>query len=313
MNPRQTDLPPLDLLLSFEVAARTLSFTQAASELHLTQSAISRQIKALEQAVGRPLFERQHRALVLTEAGEALQRSVSTALAQLRETMRTLGASPTTPRLTVTTTVTFASLWLIPRLPSFRAVHPEIDVRISANNATVDLAREGFDVAIRYCSPRAAPAAAQKLFGEAVVPVCHPDLLSRPLAPLRTPADLARHVLLTVEGAAIHFPWLDWTAWLAAMSLPDLKPAGEVLFSHYDQMIQAAIEGQGVALGRMPLLAEQIRRGRLVSPFDQPRRPRDWKTPTRAFYAIVEDRAAQRPEVSAFVDWLLGEAGRDRA
>ena len=312
MNPRQADLPPLDLLLSFEVAARTLSFTQAAEVLHLTQSAVSRQIKALEQEVGRPLFERGHRRLALTEAGETLQRSVSTALAQLRETMRALGARPTVPMLTVTTTVTFASLWLIPRLPGFRAQHPEIDVRISANNATVDLTREGIDIAIRYCAPRAAPAAARKLFGEAVVPVCHPDLLTRADAPLRTPADLSRHVLLTVEGAAVHFPWLDWTAWLAAMSLPGLKPAGEVLFSHYDQLIQAAIDGQGVALGRLPLLAEQIRRGRLVSPFDQPRRPRDWRTPTRAFYAIVEDGAAQRPEVAAFVDWLLGEAGRDQ-
>lgn len=310
---RRRDLPPLDLLRGFEAAARTLSFTQAAVELFVTQSAISRQIRALEDDLGVPLFERKHRALALTDAGIALQRSVSAALTQLRETVQQISNADAVHMLTVTTTVTFASLWLIPRLPLFRRLHPKIDVRISANDATVDLTRDRIDIAIRYCAPRAAPAVAVKLFGEEVVPVCNPALLKDASRPLRTPEDLRHHVLLGIDGAAISFPWLDWGAWLAAMSLNTLTPDGEVMFSHYDQMIQAAMDGQGVALGRMPLLAELMRQGRLVSPFDQPRRPKNWRTPTRAFYAIVEEGAAQRSETRHFVDWLTAEAGRDSA
>lgn len=314
MSPRRRDLPPLDLLRGFEAAARSLSFTHAAGELFLTQSAISRQIRALEDDLGVPLFERRHRALALTDHGEALYRSVSTALAQLRETVRQISAADAVHMLTVTTTVTFASLWLIPRLPAFRQRYPNIDVRISANDSTVDLARERIDIAIRYCSPRAAPVSAIKLFGEEVVPVCNPALLKDDgRRPLRSPADLRHHVLLGIDSAAVQFPWLDWSAWLAAMALPALKPAGEIMFSHYDQMIQAAMDGQGVALGRMPLLAEQIRRGRLISPFDRPRRPKDWRAPTRAFHAIVEESAAQRVETRSFLEWLVSEAGRDAA
>ena len=310
---RHRALPPLDLLRGFEAAARNLSFTQAATELFLTQSAISRQIRALEDDLGVPLFERRHRALALTDAGEALQRSVSSALAQLRETVRQITEHPhSVQMITVTTTVTFASLWLIPRLPSFRRLHPDIDVRISANDATVDLRRDRIDIAIRYCAPRSAPTAAVRLFGEEVVPVCSPVLLSADRnRPLRAPEDLRHHVLLGIDDAPINHPWLDWNAWLAAMSIRALVPAGELTFSHYDQMIHAAIDGQGVALGRMPLLAELIRQGKLVSPFERPRRPKDWRAPSRSFYAIVEDGSSERPEVQRFVAWLTAEAGRD--
>jgi DNA-binding transcriptional LysR family regulator len=310
---RRRELPPLDLLRGFEAAARSLSFTQAATELFLTQSAISRQIRALEDDLGVTLFERRHRALALTDAGEALQRSVSAALAQLRETVRQItDTHQSMQTITVTTTVTFASLWLIPRLPAFRRLHPDIDVRISANDETVDLRRDRIDIAIRYAAPRTAPASATRLFGEEVVPVCSPALLSDRARPLRVPDDLRHHVLLAIDDAPINHPWLDWGAWLAAMSLDRLEPAGEITFNHYDQMIQAAIDGQGVALGRIPLLAELIRQGKLVSPFDRPRRPKDWRAPSRSFYAIVEENSAQRPEAKRFVEWLTAEAGRDR-
>lgn len=310
---RHRELPSLDLLRGFEAAARTLSFTLAAAELFVTQSAISRQIRALEEELGTPLFERRHRALVLTDAGVALQRGVSLAFAQLRETVQQIRSVDAVHTLAVTTTVTFASLWLIPRLTTFRRLHPDIDVRISANDAIVDLKRDRIDLAIRYCAPRAAPASATKLFGEEVVPVCSPALLQDPQRPLRTPADLRHHALLGIDGASMSFPWLDWNAWLAAMGLETLVPAGELTFSHYDQMIQAAMDGQGVALGRLPLLAELIRKGRLASPFDRPRRPKHWRAPVRAFYAIVDDASAERPEARSFLDWLVIEANRDAA
>ncbi len=308
---RRRDLPPLDLLRGFEAAARTLSFTQAAAELFLTQSAISRQIRALEDDLGIALFERRHRALALADHGQILQRSVAAALAQLRDTVRQISDAGGVHMLTVTTTVTFASLWLIPRLPAFRRLHPRIDVRISANDNTVDLQRDRIDIAIRYCAPQRAPTSAVKLFGEEVVPVCSPALLRDRARPLRNPGDLRHHVLLGIDDAAIQHPWLDWGQWLKAMSLEALEPAGELMFNYYDQMIHAAMDGQGVALGRLPLLAELIRRGQLVSPFDKPRRPKNWQAPSRAFYAIVEEAAAQRAETRSFVDWLTAEAGRD--
>lgn len=304
------DLPPLDLLLGFEAAARHLSFTKAAAELFLTQSAVSRQVQALEQALGVSLFQRRHRALLLTDEGQLLSRATSSMLEQLREVTRKVrGAGAPTP-LSVTTIVSFASLWLIPRLPKFRALHPATDVRISADNHLVNLTRERIDVAIRYCAPDAVPVGAVKLFGEEVMPVCSPALLRESKRPLKTPEDLRHHVLLHDDWSPVQ-PWLEWNTWLQAHDVTGLKPAGELGFSHYDQMIQAAVEGQGVALGRWPLLSGLIRRGQLVAPFE-PRHLRG-ETPktTRAFFVFCEPRATGRKEVRAFVEWLITEAGSD--
>src|ERR1700752_3445036 len=159
-------LPPLDFLRGFDAAARHLSFTRAASELFLTQSAVSRQIQALEAYLGAALFERRHKALALTDAGHAYHRSVAHALNELREATRRLKESRTGHVLTVTTTVSFAALWLVPRLRRFRKEHPSVDVRIPATHEVVDLEREGIDVAIRDCRLDNAPAGAVFLVGE---------------------------------------------------------------------------------------------------------------------------------------------------
>lgn len=299
-------LPSLDLLRGFECAARHLSFTKAAAELFVTQSAISRQIKTLEDDLGVPLFKRMNRALTLTQEGQMLYRTAAEVIQRVRETTARLRAGGGERALTVSTTLSFASLWLVPRLPHWRALHPNLDVRIAANDSMVDLEREGIDIAVRFCDPKAAPADAARLGEEVVFPVCSPKLLRDKSRPLKHPEDLARHVLLHFEDAGWRWPWLDWSQWLSAMKLRDLKPAGSLRFSHYDHLIRAAIDGDGVALGRTPLLRGQLKSCELVAPFDK-------RTPSgRQYFVITSRHAAGRPEVQALVQWMLVEANAPR-
>ncbi len=295
-------LPSLDFLRGFEAAGRLLSFTRAADELALTQSALSRQVQALEEALGAPLFLRRHRALQLTSAGAALHRDVAAALAAIAGAADRIRAATREPGLTLTTTVSFASLWIVPRLPAFRALHPEVEVYISANDRTVDLTRGDVDLAIRYCAEDTAPREGLRLFGERMLPVVAPAAARDSRTPLKRPSDLARHVLLHLDDPDGRTPWLDWRAWLAANGEPALKPAGSLRFSLYDQVIQAAVGGQGVALGRLPMIAELLRDGRLVAPF-----PKKFDS-ARGYYVLVAPHARGRPDVEAFVTWLAAEA-----
>ena len=294
-------LPSLDLLRGFESAARNLSFTKAAAELFVTQSAISRQIKTLEDHLGVPLFKRMNRSLTLTEEGQVLYRTASDVIQRVRETTARIRAGRGDRALTVSTTLSFASLWLVPRLPHWRALHPNVDVRIAANDSMVDLERDGIDLAVRFCEPKAAPEGAVPLGEEVVFPVCSPRLLRDKTRPLKRPEDLAHHVLLHFEDAALRWPWLDWSQWLAAMKLRDLKPSGSLRFSHYDHLIRAAIDGDGVAIGRTPLLRSQLKAGELVAPFAN-------RTASgRKYFAITSRNAEARPEVGALVQWMMME------
>ena len=305
---KRRDLPDLDLLKGFEAAARHLSFTRAAAELHLTQSAISRQVQALEEQLGVALFERRTRALLLTEAGQRYQRAVADALARLRDAGARLAGDGGAGTMTVATTVSFAALWLVPRLADFQRRHPDVSVRIVADNALQDLQRDRLDIAIRYVTQARAGGAAMKLFGERVVPVASPRLLER--APLAQPADLANFVLLHYEDIESQAPWLSWNVWFEVMQMPPTPGAGALRFSHYDQVIRAAIEGQGVALGRVPLVNEQIRAGELATPLKASR----YAAPAadRAYWLAVAPRSAARPEVVTFVTWLRDHAGAPR-
>lgn len=300
MPNRRFDLPPLDRLEAFEAAARNLSFTRAAAELSLTQSAVSRAIASLEERLGFPLFERRHRALLLTERGQALYAATTELLEGLDETLAKLRTLPVARTVTVTTTLSFASLWLVPRLAGFTRARPGVDVRIAANNEIVALERSGIDVAIRYASTELAPGGAQ-LFGEDVVPLCSPGLAGDPARPLARPEDLRNHVLLHLAEMQT-LPWLVWTQWLEAAGAADLRPAGVLHFSHYDQLIQAAINGQGVALGRMPLLRELVRAGDLVAPFK-----RSIVSP-RCYFVLRSHRTLGNADVDAFERWLHAEA-----
>jgi DNA-binding transcriptional LysR family regulator len=300
-------LPSLDFLRGFEAAGRTLSFTRAADELFVTQSALSRQVKALEDGLGVVLFERRHRALKLTRAGEAFHRAVSEHLDRLAAAVDAARGTKSRTGVTLTTTVSFASLWIIPRLASFRARHPDIEVYVSADDRTVDLARGDVDVAVRYLAENKVPEEARRLFGERMLPVVSPALLRDARTPLARPADLRRHVLLHLDDPDGTLPWLNWPAWLTAHGEPDLVPAGSLRFRLYDQLIQAAVAGQGVALGRLPLLAEHLRDGRLMAPFA----PR--YDSARGYNVLVAPRSTARDDVDAVVAWLESEAAIARA
>jgi len=296
-------LPSLDFLRGFEAAGRRLSFTLAADELFVTQSALSRQIKALEDALGTPLFERRHRALALTAVGAAFHRATTEALDSVAVAADRARGASLSPGVTLSTTVSFASLWIIPRLSNFRARHPEVEVYVSADDRVVDLGRGDVDIAVRYLPESAAPEHAVRLFGERMLPVASPRIIGG-AAPLRTPADLAHHVLLHLDDADGRTPWLDWRSWLASNGQPGMKAAGSLRFKLYDQVIQAAVGGQGVALGRVPMIADHLRDGRLAAPFAKR------YDSARGYYAIVAPRAAERDDVGAFLRWLADEAAQ---
>ena len=305
--PKQREIPSLDFLKGFDAAARHMSFTIAAEELFLTQSALSRQIKTLEEQVGHPLFVRGHRALRLTEAGAALQPVVRGVLTDLARAVAGIRARHGVRRVSVSTTVGFASLWLIPRLPKFRLAHPDVEVFVSADTQVVDLERGEFDVAVRYTQEDRAPAGARHMFGERIVPVVSPSLLRDRSRPLRKLTDLSHHVLLHLEDPMGRTPWVDWNSWLTLSGTPDVSPIGNLRFSQYDLLMQAAISGQGVALGRSPLIDHALERGELVTPF-----PRRYDSP-RGYFALSGSLASGRTEVQQFIAWLCAEAAAGAA
>lgn len=304
MRNQRFAVPPLAPLLAFEAAARNLSFTKAAVELHLTQSAVSRQIQQLEEHFGAKLFERRARALLLTESGQLFYRTAQDVLQKLHDTSRRLRGSGTPNRVVVSTTPGFASLWLIPHLAGFTQAHPQVDVRISAMNEVIDdLEQAQVDVAVRYV-PEGSATGGRLLFGETVFPVCSPELASNPANPLVTPTDLQHHVLLYLEHRRA--AWLDWELWFHALGLRDFEPAGKLHFSHYDQLIQAALDGHGVALGRNPLLRRLLKERKLVAPFKKK------VASSRAYYVVESPAARAKAQVREFADWLVAETHTEK-
>jgi DNA-binding transcriptional LysR family regulator len=299
MQKRPDRLPPLDLLAAFEAAARHLSFTRAGAERYVTQSAMSRQIRALEDDLGVALFRRSHRALSLTDAGLRLQATCQAVLGQLRATVTELRAPSQREVLSLTTTPGFASLWLIPRLPAFTRAHPGIDVRLDASFEPRQLRAEGFDLAIRY-APAGGPG--RPLFAESMQPVCSPKLL-RSGPPLKTPADLRHHTLLLITGYAPGMP-TEWEPWLLAVGLSDLRPAATLTFTAYHEAIAAALAGQGVAIGRRPIVDALLRSRKLVAPF------KDIASSAKTYALLIDPQARARPAVRALEQWLIDEAAR---
>jgi LysR family transcriptional regulator, glycine cleavage system transcriptional activator len=298
-------MPALDLLVGFESAARHLSFTKAGDELFLTQSAVSRQIKELEDQLGVALFQRRHRALALTAAGQQFYAAAAQVLTTMRDATERLRSQAGRRRpLSLTTTHSFAALWLIPRLAGFTRTHPGVDVRITAETRVQDLERDGLDLAIRHGPASLAGPNAIKLFGERVFPVCSPALLKDPKRPLKKPEDLKYHVLLQYDDPDMRHPWLHWKTWLEVERIADLRPAATLAFSGFEQIIPAALAGHGVALGRSPLVRDLMSSGELVAPF------KSSADPARAYFAVVSRSAAGRPEVADFLEWLKAEAKR---
>jgi len=294
--PRQ--LPPLNAVRVFEAAARHLSFTRAAQELNVTQAAVSHQIKSLEGHLGFRLFRRTGRALMLTDEGQVLFPGVRDSLDALQSAFRLVldeDGAGSSGVLTVTTLPSFATRWLVPRLKQFRAQQPDIDVRLSTSQDLSDLMMEGIDVGVRYGMGSWPGMEAWWLMEEDVFPVCAPSLLSEG-PPLTKPQDLANHTLLQDSG-------IDWRIWLdvagTTLEHPDRGPG----FLDSAHALHAALDGQGVWLGRSVLVRDELNAGRLVKPFDI-------SIPSAYAYWIVCPKAdVNRTKVRLFRDWLLAEAG----
>lgn len=298
---RLKKLPSIDLLRSFDATARHLSFTKAATELFLTQSAVSRQIKLLEDQLGMPLYLRGVRKLTLTEAGHRLAKTVDGVIRELEASIASLGEAEQARTLGISTTVSFAALWLVPRLGTFRLRYPDVDVRVSATSEVQDIKRKRLDIAIRYARPERVPQGTQVLFHEEVFAVCSPRLCADAARPLREPRDLQSQVLLHMDDVCGEWNWYMWSSWLEGMDLPGLRPASTVRFSQYDQMIQATVAGQGVALGRDPLIRRLLTHGSLVAPFHEKR------ISSGTYYLVTEPNSETNPDVADFKSWLFGE------
>ena len=291
-------LSSLDLVRGFVAVGRRMSISLAAQDLCLTQSAVSKQVHALEAQLGVKLLLRGHRSISFTPEGERLFRSADGAVQQLQDVMGGLRQAGEQRPVTLSASIGMTGLWLLPRLSQVQKLHPGVDVRVSANNRLADLRNEGIDLAIRYTTPALAPAGAVRLFGETVAPVAHPSL---GLEPLRSAGAVSRLHLLDFDDP--QHPWLQWNGWLASVGWADAKPQSVLHFNQYDQLVQAALAGQGVALGRLELirpLLDEKRLVRLVSP-----------VPAQASghaYWLIQAEAEPREEVRHVAAWLAAEA-----
>ncbi len=292
-------LPPLNALRAFESAGRHLSFTRAGQELHVTQAAISHQIKALESWLDIALFRRLNRAILLTEAGQRYLLSVREALDGLEGATRQILA--TGAALTISVMPSFGATWLVKRMARVAQQHPEIDLRISADDRSVDFTREDFDIAIRYGRGAWPGLHATRLIRPDVFPVCSPRLVADGPHPLRAPGDLRHHTLLQEET-----PIFDWRMWLLAAGIDNIDPTRGPRFSHAHVVYQAAIVGQGVAIGATPMVDDDLAAGRLIKPFELTISV-DW-----AFYVVCLERRRDEPNIASLRDWLLAEVARER-
>lgn len=313
MNPPRQRPLSLDGLRAFDAVARRLSFSAAAEELHLTQSAVSRQIKALESELGATLFDRGTRHVELTAAGLALQQAVAPSLERIDRAVRQLRIARGREHVNVSTFASFASLWLMPRLAAFQQQHPDIDIRLSATDKLVDMDDTEVDLVLRYDLARKVPAHAEPLFGELLSPVASPWLCDQAgrgqVPPLRQPADLREHTLLEEDD---HHPGaspLSWRRWLALHGQPQLQPRRWLYLNYTHQQVQGALAGQGIALARIALVHEQLERGELVEPFGAAAR----MTAEHGYWLILLPQARLRPALVAFADWVRHEAARTRA
>jgi DNA-binding transcriptional LysR family regulator len=293
---------------AFLAVARHLNFRAAAEELALTQSAVSRQIQALEDEVGLPLFLRHTRAVELTGAGAQLQRAVAPALERIDAAVRLVRQTAGRKSVAIATWASFASTWLIPRMEAFQREHPDIDLRIDASDVPVDMDTADIDLALRYSLPGARLAGAERLFGEQLAVVASPWLL-KSTPPVRQPADVARFTLIEAGDAhrSLHLEWLSWRRWFDAQGCPQLQPQRWLSFNHAHQIVQAALSGQGLALARLPLVADALARGDLVEVL-----PGHRLDSPLAYWLLVGPRSSQRPEVQAFCTWLRAEAAATR-
>ncbi|WP_119459044.1 LysR substrate-binding domain-containing protein [Rhodospirillaceae bacterium SYSU D60014] len=303
MERLRSKLPPVSCLLAFEAAGRLANFTLAAAELNVTQAAISRQIRALEEHLRFPVFHRRHRAVQLTTEGRKLHQAVSMGLEHIAGTMAGLRRSAGESHLTIGATIGFAAFWLMPRLTRFRAAFPDIELRLIASDKPLDLLSDGIDIAVRYGSGDWPGLAATYLFEAEIFPVCSPGFLAKHPG-LRSPEDLLNLTLLGLDD--VDPLWLNWEAWFKEMGLPlGRDPKGNhrrAYFNNYPILIQAAIDGQGVGLGWRYFLDDLLERGALVRPIEAAVRS------DLGFYLVVPEGVEPSRDARAFHDWLLANS-----
>ena len=293
-------LPPLNALRAFEAAARHLNFSRAADELSVTPGAVSQQIQNLEDYVGAALFKRTPKGLLLTDAAQTALPALREAFDRLAEAASLLTAAVDGRRLTLTAPPSFAAKWLVPRLGAFEQAHPQVDVWLSAAIELIDLAAGEVDVAIRYGAGRYPGLEVHRLFAETVIPVASPDHLAA--QPLLTPGDLANHVLLHDGSPDLDDSCPDWTMWLAARGLKGVDSMRGPRFNQSSLVIEAAVNGRGVALAKRTLAAADLEAGRLVAPLQI-------ATAVDFAYYLVHPKAKGRlPQVKAFISWIAAQA-----
>ena len=290
-------LPSLNGLRAFEAAARHLSFTKAAAELNVTQTAISHQIRRLEEELDVRLFLRQNRALALTPVAIDYLPAIRAAFLDLRLATERLRGRDAARILTISTVASFAAKWLLPRIAQFQELEPAIDVRITTSTDLIDFQRDNVDAAIRYGRGQWPNVEAIWLMADELFPVCSPALL-RGAHPLHGPEDLAHHTLLHTTGYSD-----DWRLWLTAAGLPiDAVTRPGLTFDLSLMTVQAAIDGLGVAIGRTSYVQDDIQKGRLVVPFNIAL-PAD-----AGFYLVSPGPPAKTPKLSTFATWLITTA-----
>jgi LysR family glycine cleavage system transcriptional activator len=293
-------LPPLNSLRAFEAAARHLNFSRAADELSVTPGAVSQQIQNLEDYVGAALFRRTPKGLLLTDAAQTALPALREAFDRLAEAASLLTAAVDGRRLTLTAAPSFAAKWLVPRLGKFESLHPQVDVWLSAGMDLVDLTAGEVDVAIRYGAGRYPGLETTRLLGETVLPVISPELLAQ--TPLSEPNDLVGHILLHDGSPEPDDSCPDWPMWLAARQVKGVDGARGPRFNQSSLVIEAAVNGRGVALAKRTLAQADLEAGRLVAPME------DSTAVDFAYYLVHPKAKGRLPQVKAFIAWITAEA-----
>ncbi|MAO26608.1 MAG: LysR family transcriptional regulator [Roseovarius sp.] len=297
---RKYALPALSQLHSFEAVARRMSFTAAADELCLTQSAVSRQIRALEEDLGRALFLRKHRAIELTQEGRDLFEAVTRGLDEIALAVNGLRRASDTPQITVATSVAFSYYWLMPRLERFADRYPEIDLRILATDQLVDLGKDDADVAVLFGDGTWPGVEARRLFGERVYPVCSSGYLQNH-PELRRPSDLLDQTLLHLDGGGTIWGAVDWHVWLVQQGVTGQPVRRGIRLNSYPMVLQGAEAGRGVALGWSYITDAMLASGQLVCLFDTP------LVTSCSYYIGASSARAADPAVAAFLQWMVEE------
>ncbi|MCP4392196.1 MAG: LysR family transcriptional regulator [Gammaproteobacteria bacterium] len=299
---KKYSLPPLSLLYTFEVVARRMSFTLAADELCLSQGAVSRQIKSLEDDLGRVLFVRKHRAIELTPEGRRLFDSVTRGLDDIAECVTGLRSDTETPQITVAASVAFAYYWLMPRLERFSERYPDIDLRVLATDQKVDLNKGDVDVAVLYGGGPWEGVEVQLLFDERVYPVCSPGYL-KDHPELSRPSDIPGQTLLHLEGGGNIWGAVDWQVWLLRQGVSGQPVRRGIRLNSYPMVLQGAEAGRGVALGWSYITDQMLAEGRMVCPIDKP------LTTGQSYYIGALDYAVSVPAIASFFQWIMSEIG----